>query len=48
MLQDWQRQVEYLELIGKFGRSGDDEKIIGAALTDDDLAVVVASLQVIL
>jgi HEAT repeat protein len=47
-LQDWQRQVEYLESIAKFGRSGEDDKIIGAALTDDDSGVVVASLQVIL
>jgi len=47
-LLDWQRQVEYLESIGRFGRSGEDDKIIGAALSDDDSAVVAADLQLIL
>lgn len=47
-LQDWQRQVDYLESIVAFGRSGDDDKIIVSALSDDDSGVVVAALQVIL
>lgn len=47
-LQDWQRQVDYLESIMKIGRRGDDDQIIAAALSDDDSGVVVASLQAIL
>lgn len=46
-LLDWQRQVEYLEVVSDRGTSGDDERIITAALSDDDSAVIVQSLEVV-
>lgn len=45
---DWQRQVEALEAITSSTHTRDDDGIIGAALSDDDSAVIVAALECVL
>lgn len=46
-LLDWQRQVEYLEQVQARGTKNDDEAILTTALSDDDSAVIVKSLEVV-
>lgn len=46
VLLDWQRQVEYLEQVASRGTSGDDDRIVAYALTDDDTGVIVKALEV--
>lgn len=46
-LLDWQRQVEYLEKMGPRNVRGEDTRILTAALSDDDTAVIIKALELV-
>lgn len=46
-LLDWQRQVEYLEKMSQRKVRGEDARILVAALSDDDSAVIIKALELI-